>query len=222
MNIQEYYEDILMGLKAGLQILQRVVTNYADDTAKITTTKGDDVAQILINNKNTTKFLTSDVIEITNKRASLKQKLLNGTLIKNNKVIKIPKGRLRAPRPGFDESLKAYVDIIKNNQDEIKAICNKYQRGLINEQEFANEYAKFLSAKMNMPYYPELKQVIDARYAGGMQNNTNILYYNLSGMNRMSDLTQTITHEMHHFLQQKEIACCRVGRNFAILYDVYM
>ena len=194
-----------MGLKAGLQILQKVVTNYADDAVKIATTKGDDVTQILTNNKNTTKFLTSDVIEITNKRASLKQKLLNGTPIKNNKAIKIPKGRLRAQRPGFDESLKAYEDIIKNNQDEIKAICNKYQRGLINEQEFANEYARFLSAKMNMPYYPELKQVIDARYAGGMQNSTNILYYNLSDMNRMSDLTQTITHEMHHFLQQKEI-----------------
>ena len=104
-----------MGLKAGLHILQqagKVATGYADDAARLVAKNGDDVAQILANNKNTTKFLTSDVIEITNKRASLKQKLLNGTPIKNNKAIKIPKCSLRAPRPGFDESLKAYEDII--------------------------------------------------------------------------------------------------------------
>ena len=123
----------------------------------------------------------------------------------SEKEIIIPPARCRAPRPGFDESLDAYVNIIRNNTQEIAEICSKYQRDIYDEEQFANAYAKFLSEKMHMPYYPELKAITSNDIAGGMQNTTNILYYNLSKMKRMSDLMQTITHEMHHFLQQKEI-----------------
>jgi len=36
-----------MGLKAGLQILQKVTTNFADDAARLVLTKGDDVARAI-------------------------------------------------------------------------------------------------------------------------------------------------------------------------------
>ena len=112
---------------------------------------------------------------------------------------------LNNSRQVFQQTLDTYTNIIKNNKVELQKLCAKYQQGILNEEQFANEYAKFLSDKLNMPYYPELKQIISDTIAGGMQNTTGTLYYNLSGMNRISDLMQTINHEMHHFLQQKEI-----------------
>ena len=151
-----------------------------------------------------------DVVQISNKRALLKQRLLGNSKIVSSasewKPINIPGGcRFRAPRPGFDESLKAYKDLIRNNAPEIREICTKYQQGLINEEQFANEYAKFLAEKMNMPYYPKLRQMISETTAGGFSATENIIEYNVSHMSRMSELMQTITHETHHFLQQKEI-----------------
>ncbi len=119
--------------------------------------------------------------------------------------IRIPKGRMRAPRPGFDETLEAYINIIKDNTDEISEICIKYQNGIYNEIQFANAYAKILAEKMDMPYYPELKELVDNKTAGGMQNTTNTLFLNISKMERMSELMSAVMHEMHHFLQQKEI-----------------
>ena len=135
-----------------------------------------------------------------------KDKLRNNPTPQNsNTDFGIPKGRLRAPRAGFDETMESYINIIRDNQSEISDMCAKYQRGVYNEEEFAEVYAKFLAEKMDMPYYPELRKVVNNDYAGGMQNTTNTLYYNLSGMERISDLMGTINHEMHHFLQQKEI-----------------
>ena len=151
------------------------------------------------------KALSTDVVEIQPNRLSLKTKLREGNLSNLGVKINIPKGRLNAPRAGFDESLKAYTNIIRDNKGELQNLCSKYQQGMLNEEQFANKYAEFLAEKIDMPYYPELKKIISDTTAGGYQHTTNTLYYNLSGMSRMSDLMQTINHEMHHFLQQKEI-----------------
>ena len=58
-----------MGLKAGLQILQKVVANYADDAARIVATSGDDAARAInkgITLSSTTKAV-SHGLERTNK-----------------------------------------------------------------------------------------------------------------------------------------------------------
>ena len=197
-----------------VSVLKKICTSSNRDITKLVT-KTKPNAELLINTESTVSKSAimqhsriskiCDTVNISPKRMTLKAKLREGKLVSTTNEIKIPKVKLKAPRPGFDESLESYVNIIKNNKFELRNICSKYEQGLLNEEQFANEYAKFLANKMDMPYYPELKQIISNKVAGGMQNTTNTLYYNLSGMNRMSDLMSTINHEMHHFLQQKEI-----------------
>jgi len=148
------------------------------------------------------KRLKRDTIEIKQIKTELKE---GHKYNYNYQKINIPKCRFKAPRPGFDESLNAYVNVIKNNKKELKNLCSKYIQNELNEEQFVNKYAEFLSEKMNMPYYPELKKIISDTIGGGYQSTTNILYYNPSNMNRLSDLMATVNHEMHHFLQQKEI-----------------
>ena len=135
-----------MGLKAFnlLQKAGKYIRTYADEAISMSKKAG--IAPIPINNTN--KNLVTDVVEVASRKTNLKQRLIDGVVTQNTKSagIKIPKGNFRAPRAGFEESLRAYKDIIKNNQDEIKGICAKYQKGLINEHEFANEYARFLSS----------------------------------------------------------------------------
>lgn len=111
-------------------------------------------------------------------------------------------------RPVFNETTEAYVDLIKNNRQELQCMTRRYYSKpdpSVAEEEFAEEFMLFLKKKMNMPYTPEIKIFSSETLAGGMDNLNGILYYNTRHMTRLSELPSTLMHETHHFLQQKEI-----------------
>ena len=167
-----------------------------------------------------TKTYTQDLVQINAKRAELAKNLKNGKKVVNNTENKfnITRGILDAPRIGFDETRQAYVDMIKNNKNELRELCNEYftNENFTNEM-FVNKYAKFLCEKMNMPLYPELKSIIDDKIAGGFCGTANTIVYNLYGIKRLSHLMATVNHEMHHFLQQKEIFATMTIEEFSVL-----
>lgn len=64
--------------------------------------------------------------------------------------ISIPKGSMAAPRPAFNETTQAYVDLIKNNRQELQCMFRKYSSNPTNEK-FAQEFMQFLKQKRICP-----------------------------------------------------------------------
>ena len=118
--------------------------------------------------------------------------------------ISISRRAIAAPRPSFNETTQAYVDLIKNNRQELQCMYRKYSSNPTNEK-FTQEFMQFLKQKIGMPYVPELRYMSSDINGGGMCNPTGILYCNVEGIKRLSELPATLMHEIHHFLQQKEI-----------------
>ena len=52
---------------------------------------------------------------------------------------------------GFDETPKAYVDIINNNKTELQNMCRAYLNDEIDDSILASKFENFLADKMNMP-----------------------------------------------------------------------
>ena len=141
-------------------------------------------------------------------RAELKEKLRNGKLVKpENPNITVPKAIFEAPRVGFDETTEAYVNMIRNNKVELQELCNEYLNKQITEKELASKFENFLADKMYMPLYPEIKQQENEKADGEFDATDMTITYNTEDMGRLSKFFGTLMHEMHHFLQQKEIFC---------------
>ena len=143
---------------------------------------------------------------IENKRMLLKQKMAQGNKISlGGDGISIPRGTLRAPRKGFGETVQDYVNIIQNNKNKISQMTNEYLAGVIDERGLIDKFVKLLIKEMDMPIPPQIL-IKDLGNLGGSFNPAEIaVKINVKNKTRVSELFSTVMHEMHHFLQHKEM-----------------
>ena len=151
------------------------------------------------------KSVTQGKDAIENKRMLLKQKIARGNKVSQNGILSIPKGSLKAPRKGFGETVQDYVNIIQNNKDKISQMTNEYLANIIDEKSLINKFVQLLVKEMDMPIPPKIL-IEDLGNLGGAFNPAEIaVKINLKDKTRVSELFSTVMHEIHHFLQHKEM-----------------
>ena len=150
-------------------------------------------------------FVTRGKDIIENKRMVLKQKMTQGNKVPLSGNISIPKATLRAPRKGFGETVQDYVNIIQNNKDKISQMTNEYLANTIDEKGLINKFVQLLVKEMDMPIPPKIL-IEDLGNLGGAFHPAEIaVKIDLKNKTRVSELFSTVMHEIHHFLQHKEM-----------------
>lgn len=199
------------GFNLGMLIAGGMIHKYLN---KLNVSNSNTGEYIVKDNNGKTIFKSKDSNELAGfvmaqglqRREKIKEQIQNGKKL-NYHNLKIPRGQLSAPRAGFDETPKAYVDMIKNNKTELKNMCRSYLNGEIDDSILASKFENFLADKMNMPAYPEIKKLQNSRADGEFDATEMTITFDTEDMGRLSKFFGTLMHEMHHFLQTKEILC---------------
>ena len=199
------------GFNLGMMIAGGMIHKYLN---KLNVSNSNTGEYIVKDNNGKTIFKSKDSNELAGfvmaqglqRREKIKEQIQNGKKL-NYHNLKIPRGQLSAPRAGFDETPKAYVDMIKNNKTELKNMCRSYLNGEIDDSILASKFENFLADKMNMPAYPEIKKLQNSRADGEFDATEMTITFDTEDMGRLSKFFGTLMHEMHHFLQTKEILC---------------
>lgn len=199
------------GFNLGMMIAGGMIHKYIN---KLNVSNSNTGEYIVKDNNGKTIFKSKDSNELAGfvmaqglqRREKIKEQIQNGKKL-NYHNLKIPRGQLSAPRAGFDETPKAYVDMIKNNKTELKNMCRSYLNGEIDDSILASKFENFLADKMNMPAYPEIKKLQNSRADGEFDATEMTITFDTEDMGRLSKFFGTLMHEMHHFLQTKEILC---------------
>lgn len=199
------------GFNLGMMIAGGIIHKYLN---KLNVSNSNTGEYIVKDNNGKTIFKSKDSNELAGfvmaqglqRREKIKEQIQNGKKL-NYHNLKIPRGQLSAPRAGFDETPKAYVDMIKNNKTELKNMCRSYLNGEIDDSILASKFENFLADKMNMPAYPEIKKLQNSRADGEFDATEMTITFDTEDMGRLSKFFGTLMHEMHHFLQTKEILC---------------
>lgn len=199
------------GFNLGMMIAGGMIHKYLN---KLNVSNSNTREYIVKDNNGKTIFKSKDSNELAGfvmaqglqRREKIKEQIQNGKKL-NYHNLKIPRGQLSAPRAGFDETPKAYVDMIKNNKTELKNMCRSYLNGEIDDSILASKFENFLADKMNMPAYPEIKKLQNSRADGEFDATEMTITFDTEDMGRLSKFFGTLMHEMHHFLQTKEILC---------------
>ena len=199
------------GFNLGMMIAGGMIHKYLN---KLNVSNSNTGEYIVKDNNGKTIFKSKDSNELAGfvmaqglqRREKIKEQIQNGKKL-NYHNLKIPRGQLSAPRAGFDETPKAYVDMIKNNKTELKNMCRSYLNGEIDDLILASKFENFLADKMNMPAYPEIKKLQNSRADGEFDATEMTITFDTEDMGRLSKFFGTLMHEMHHFLQTKEILC---------------
>ena len=197
------------GFNLGMLIAGGMIHKYLN---KLNVSNSNTGEYIVKDNNGKTIFKSKDSNELAGfvmaqglqRREKIKEQIQNGKKL-NYHNLKIPRGQLSAPRAGFDETPKAYVDMIKNNKTELKNMCRSYLNGEIDDSILASKFENFLADKMNMPAYPEIKKLQNSRADGEFDATEMTITFDTEDMGRLSKFFGTLMHEMHHFLQ--EILC---------------